>query len=280
MKRQLSFQNNIPTLFLVSTPIGNLQDMTFRAVETLKNVDIIFAEDTRVSLNLLKHYNIENKLSSYHEFNKESQGGTILNLLKEGKNIALISDAGMPVISDPGYEIAKEAMENDFNVVIIPGPTACLSALVVSGLEPKGSMYYGFLDSKDSKRRHELEELKDYKGTIMFYEAPHRIERTLKDIFSIFGDRKMALVRELTKKFEEVIRGNVSEIMDILPTLKGEMVIVIEGNKEEATFDNLTVVEHVNMYIKEGNAVNEAMKRVATDRNMKKQDIYKIYHEL
>lgn len=278
MQRQASFINNKATLYLVATPIGNMLDFSFRAIETLKNVDIIYAEDTRVSINLLKHYEITTPLACYHEFNKESQAPVILAKLAEGKNIGLISDAGMPVISDPGYDIARIAMAEGYNVVAIPGANACLTALIVSGLAPMPFTFYGFLDSKEQKRRKELTALKDKRETMIFYESPHRIKKTLEDCLLCLGDRNIALVRELTKKFEEVLRGKISEIIDVVDELKGEMVIIIDGNKEEKTYDHMTIIEHVNLYIKEGLKTNDAIKRVATDRNMLKGDVYKQYH--
>ena len=278
MQRQKSFSNDKPTLYLVATPIGNLSDITYRAVETLKNVDYIFAEDTRVSKTLLSHYDIKTPLDSYHEYNKEEKGNKILELLESGKNIALISDAGMPIISDPGYNVSRKAIDRDFNVVIIPGVSASLSALVVSGINPHPFLFYGFLSNKMQARRKELEEIKNKKETLIFYETPHRISEFLKDCLDILGNRKMALCRELTKKFEEIVRGSISEVLEIVDEIKGEMVIVIEGNTETFDFTNLTVIEHVNLYIKEGKTTMDAIKLVAKDRNVKKQEIYDIYH--
>lgn len=278
MNRQKSFINENPSLFLVATPIGNLEDFTIRAINILNKVDIIFAEDTRVSVNLLKHYDIKTPLSSYHEFNKDSQGHVILNKLKEGKDVALISDAGMPVISDPGYDIACEAISLGYNVVPIPGSNAALSALIVSGLAPMPFTFYGFLDSKEQKRKKELLEIKEKKETTIFYESPHRIKKTLEDMLECLGDRRIALVRELTKKFEEVIRGSISEVLSIVDDIKGEMVIVLDGNKDKKTYDHMTIIEHVNLYIKEGLRANDAIKKVAQDRNMSKQEVYRSYH--
>lgn len=278
MQRQKSFQNDKATLYLIATPIGNLEDITYRAINTLKSVDYIFAEDTRVSKTLLMHYDIKTPLDSYHEYNKEEKGNRILELLSMGKNVAQISDAGMPIISDPGYYVATKAMELGYNVVIIPGASASLSALVVSGINPHPFLFYGFLSNKDSQRRKELEELKDKKETLIFYETPHRIESFLKDALAILGDRKMALCREITKKFEDIARGNISEILEIVDEIKGEIVLVIEGSTETKTYDNLTIVEHVNLYIKEGLSTMDAIKKVAKDRNCKKQDIYDVYH--
>jgi 16S rRNA (cytidine1402-2'-O)-methyltransferase len=278
MQRQKSFSNNKSTLFLVATPIGNLSDITYRAVETLKSVDYIFAEDTRVSKTLLMHYDIKTPLDSYHEYNKEEKGNKILELLDNGSNVALISDAGMPIISDPGYSVSRCAIDQGYNVVIIPGVSASLSALVVSGINPHPFLFYGFLSNKVQARRKELELLKDKKETLIFYETPHRIEEFLHDALNILGDRKMALCRELTKKFEEIIRGNISEVIEILPEIKGEMVLVIEGSNETNDYSNLTVIEHVNLYIKEGKTTMDAIKLVAKDRKVKKQEIYDIYH--
>ena len=278
MQRQKSFNNDKATLYLVATPIGNLSDITYRAVETLKSVDYIFAEDTRISKTLLTHYDINKPLDSYHEYNKEEKGNKILEFLEKGYNVAQISDAGMPIISDPGYHVSRLAMDLGYNVVIIPGVSASISALVVSGLNPHPFLFYGFLSNKAQTRKNELNELKSKKETLIFYETPHRIKEFLNDALSILGDRKMALCRELTKKFEEIVRGNISEVIEIVDELKGEMVVVIEGNNEELSYDNLSIVEHVNLYIKEGKSTMDAIKLTAKDRNVKKQEIYDIYH--
>ncbi len=278
MNRQKSFINDKATLYLVATPIGNLSDITYRAVETLKSVDYIFAEDTRVSKVLLNHYGINKPLDSYHEYNKEEKGNKILELLEKGYNVAQISDAGMPIISDPGYSVSRQAMDLGYNVVIIPGVSASISALVVSGLNPHPFLFYGFLSNKSQTRKKELKELKNKKETLIFYETPHRIKEFLTDMLEELGDRKIALCRELTKKFEEIIRGNISELLEIIDEVKGEIVVVVEGNNEEINYDNLTVIEHVNLYIKEGKSTMDAIKLVAKDRNVKKQEIYDIYH--
>ena len=278
MNRQKSFINDKATLYLVATPIGNFSDITYRAVETLKSVDYIFAEDTRVSKVLLNHYGINKPLDSYHEYNKEEKGNKILELLEKGYNVAQISDAGMPIISDPGYSVSRQAMDLGYNVVIIPGVSASISALVVSGLNPHPFLFYGFLSNKSQTRKKELKELKNKKETLIFYETPHRIKEFLTDMLEELGDRKIALCRELTKKFEEIIRGNISEVLEIIDEVKGEIVVVVEGNNEEINYDNLTVIEHVNLYIKEGKSTMDAIKLVAKDRNVKKQEIYDIYH--
>ena len=255
MNRQKSFENNKPTLYLVATPIGNLNEMTYRAVDILKNVDYIAAEDTRNTIKLLNHFEISTKLISHHEHNIVSSIPKILNLMEEGHDVALVSDAGYPAISDPGYELVKEIIAHEMNVVPVSGANACLNALVVSGICPQPFMFYGFLDHQDKKKKKELEQLKKYKETIVFYEAPHRIKKTLQLMLDILGNRNIALAREITKKHEEINRGTIEEILSIVDELKGEMVIVVEGNQndevEEIVFEQ-SIEEHVNEYIVKG----------------------------
>ena len=280
MNRQKSFENNKHTLYLVATPIGNLKEMTFRAVEILKSVNYIAAEDTRNTIKLLNHFEISTKLISHHEHNIVSSIPKIINLLKEGNHIALVSDAGYPAISDPGYELVKEVIDNDFNVVPISGANACLNALVVSGISPQPFLFYGFLDHQDKKKKKELENLKLYKETIVFYEAPHRIKKTLTLMLSIFGNRKITLAREITKKHEEINRGTVEEILKIVDTMKGEMVIIVEGNSndvEEVEYLQ-SIDEHVNEYIEKGMSTKDAIKEVAKQRNVAKNIVYQEYH--
>lgn len=281
MNRQKSFENNKSTLFLVATPIGNLNEMTYRAVDTLKKVDFIAAEDTRNTVKLLNHFEITTKLMSHHEHNLTSSIPKILNLLHEGHDIALVSDAGYPAISDPGYELVKEAIKEEFNIVPISGANACLNALVVSGICPQPFLFYGFLDHQDKKKRKELEELKSKKETIVFYEAPHRIKKTLTLMLDIFGNRQIALCREITKKHEEINRGTIDEILLVVDDMKGEMVIVIEGSheiEEEQVFEQ-TIEEHVNEYIDKGMSAKDAIKEVAKQRNVSKNVIYQEYHK-
>lgn len=281
MNRQKSFENNKSTLFLVATPIGNLNEMTYRAVDTLKNVDFIAAEDTRNTVKLLNHFEITTKLMSHHEHNLTSSIPKILNLLREGHDIALVSDAGYPAISDPGYELVKEVIKEEFNIVPISGANACLNALVVSGICPQPFLFYGFLDHQDKKKRKELEELKSKKETIVFYEAPHRIKKTLTLMLDIFGNRQIALCREITKKHEEINRGTIDEILLVVDDMKGEMVIVIEGSheiEEEQVFEQ-TIEEHVNEYIDKGMSAKDAIKEVAKQRNVSKNVIYQEYHK-
>ncbi len=268
-----------PTLYIVPTPIGNLEDITIRALNILKEVDVIFAEDTRTTKQLLNHYNITNKLVASHLYNETQNEEKELKYLKENKNIAIVSDRGTPVISDPGYILVKTAIENNYNVVCLPGPTAVIPALVMSGLSGGPFMFYGFLNSKESKRKKELETLKSITYPIAFYEAPHRLIKTLNNIYEIFGNRKIAIVREISKKYEEVIRGTVENILKTVENLKGEIVIVVEGNQEIKTFDNLSIKEHVNLYIEDGLTTNEAIKKVAKERSVSKSEIYSEYHK-
>ena len=280
MNRQKSYQSNNAKLYLVATPIGNLADFTYRAVETLKMVEVCFAEDTRVTKVLFDHYNIHTRLECYQEYNKETQYKAVLNYLAKGISVALVSDAGMPIISDPGYFVAKEAMKAGYDVVPIPGASASLSALIVSGITPQPFTFYGFLDSKSSKRKKELEVLKEHKETIIFYEAPHRIKEMLNDLLLVFGDREIALAREITKKFEEVIRGNVSEIIEIADTLKGEMVVVCSGYVEDNNkYLNVDPIKQVDELIVAGVVKNEAIKMVAKRLGITKQELYKEYSE-
>lgn len=277
MERQKSFHNDSKTLYLVATPIGNLEDMTFRAVRILQTVDVIYCEDKRVSSKLLHHYEISKPLSSYHDFNKEIKSEELLNNLKDHKDIALISDAGYPLISDPGYYVIREAIKEGFNVVSIPGANAALSALVVSGIAPHPFMFYGFLDSKESKRKKELELLKEHTETLVFYESPHRINKTIKNLYEVYGERKLVVARELTKKFEEIIRGTTSSLLE-LGEIKGEIVVIVEGLKESYVESDLTILEEVDLYINEGMSSKDAIKAVAKNRKVTKNEVYQEYH--
>ena len=280
MNRQKSYLSDSAKLYLVATPIGNLADITYRAVETLKTVEVCFAEDTRVTRVLFEHYNIHTRLECYQEHNKQTQYKAILKYLEEGISVALVSDAGMPIISDPGYYVAKEAIKAGFDVVPIPGASASLSALIVSGITPQPFTFYGFLDSKSSKRKKELEALKEHKQTLIFYEAPHRIKEMLEDILNVFGDREIALAREITKKFEEVIRGSVSEVIEVADTLKGEMVVVCSGYVEDSNkYLNVDPIKQVDELIVAGIIKNEAIKMVAKRLGITKQELYKEYSE-
>lgn len=278
MQIQKSY-NGTPTLYIVPTPIGNLEDITIRALNILKEVDIIFAEDTRVTKQLLNYYDINKKLVSSHLYNEKQNIQKEIQSLKEGKSIAVVSDRGTPIISDPGYILVKEAIKNNFNVIALPGPTALIPALIMSGLGYGAFTFYGFLNNKESKRKRELEEIKDKKETIIIYEAPHRIEKTLNNVKEILGNRKIAIAREISKKHEEVIRGTVLEVLEKIENIKGEIVLIIEGNKEDKSFDNISIMDHISIYLKEGKDSKEAIKQVAKDRNIPKNEVYKEYHQ-
>lgn len=281
MIRQKSFENEQSTLFLVPTPIGNLSEMSDRAIETLKSVDVIACEDTRTSGTLLKHFDIHARLIAYHNFNEESSANGIIELLKDGNDVALISDAGYPLINDPGQKIVTLASNEGFNVVPISGPSAFLNALVASGLVAQPFMFIGFLPQSHNDRVKKLEEYKNYPMTMIFYEAPHRIEKCLKDCLDVFGDRKMTLARELTKLHEEFLRGTISEVLDVVDTLKGEMVIVMDGNHDEPSkdIDMGTLVNMVNASIESGMSTRDAIKDVANKTGISKNKIYEAVNE-
>ena len=267
--------DNTPTLYLVPTPIGNLDDFTFRGVEILKKVDVIFSEDTRVTLNLLNHFNIKKHLVASHKFNEEKSSAKLLFYLNEGKNVALVTDRGTPLLSDPGNICVKKVVEMGYNVVSLPGATAAIPALTSSSIDSSRFLFYGFLNSKQSKRIKELELLKDVKYTIIFYEAPHRIIDTLNDMNQVFKNRYISISREISKKYEEIYRGTIEEVIKELNEPKGEFVIVVSGNDEEVSYDDLSVQDHVDMYVRDGYTLKDAIKKVAKDRNVAKNEIYR-----
>lgn len=278
MLRQKSFDDTSATLFLVATPIGNLEEMSVRAINTLKEVDCIAAEDTRNTIKLLNHFEIKTKLMSHHEHNWKQSIPKILELLKDGKNIALVSDAGYPAISDPGYELVQAAIQEGYGVVPISGPNACLNALVVSGIAPQPFTFYGFLDHQDKTKKKELQALKNHQETLVFYESPYRIEKTLSIMLEIFGDRSIALCRELTKRHEEIIRGTISEIIPLCETLKGEMVLVVEGAKEiEEQDEDVDIIAEIEKRLSQGASPKDAIKDVAKTFQLKKNEVYDLY---
>jgi 16S rRNA (cytidine1402-2'-O)-methyltransferase len=271
-------------IYLVATPIGNLEDITLRALNTLKMVDIIAAEDTRHTLKLMNHFDIKKTLISYHEHNQRESGEKLIREAEEGKNIAIVTDAGTPGISDPGEGIVKLAIERNIPVYLIPGAVALIYGLVVSGINSSRFVFEGFLPTDKKGKRERLTKLKNEERTIIFYEAPHKLVRTLQDLFDNFGDRKIALCRELTKKYEEIIRCTISSAMSMYNEKKplGEFVIVIEGKSSEELetekqleFDKITIEEHIKNYITGGMDKKEAIKNVAKDRNLPKSEIYK-----
>lgn len=274
---QNSFDNS-NSLYIVPTPIGNLDDITFRALNVLKNSDIILCEDTRTSSILLKHFNINKRLVSCHEYNEKKIVCKIIKFLKDGLNLALITDQGTPIISDPGFFVVKDVIKAGFNVISLPGATAFVPALTSSGIAPSPFLFYGFLNSKKSKRLSELCELKNLPYSIIFYESVHRIIDTLSDLFNVFGDREISLCREITKLHEQIFRGKISDILNQLDDLKGEFVLVVSGNDTIFDFGSLDVVEHVNIYVSDGLSVNDSIKKVAKERNVAKSIIYSEYH--
>lgn len=281
MNRQKTYEKENSKLYLVATPIGNIEDITFRAVRILKEVDIIYCEDTRTSFQLLNHYDIITKLKSVHLFNENEISEDIVDKVIKGQNIALISDAGMPIISDPGWVVVREAIKNNVDVVVVPGPSAGISALIGSGITAHPYYFAGFLNSKSGKRKQELKELYLREETIVMYESPHRIKETLEMIDELYGDRPICLARELTKKYEEYLRGTAQEILQVVDTIKGEMVLIISGNPnpktdEQLELNDLTITEHYDYYIKHGLDSKEAISKVAHDRNVSKKDIYNV----
>jgi len=263
---------------LIPTPIGNLEDITIRSLNILKSVDFILCEDTRETSKLLNKYEIKKKLVACHEFNQEKVKFYVIEELKKGKNIGLVTDQGTPIISDPGFVVVKEVINNDFNVISLPGATAFVPALINSGIEPAPFLFYGFLNAKSSKRKKELEQLKSLKYTMIFYEAPHRLKETLVHMLEILGNREICLEREISKLHEEVYRDKISEIIPIADSLKGEFVLIVEGSHEEISYEDLSIKEHVNLYLKDGMSTNDAIKIVAKERNVSKSIIYKEYH--
>lgn len=288
MWQQKSFENEQikGILYLVPTPIGNLEDMSFRAIRILKEADYIAAEDTRNSKKLLHYFEIDTPIMSYHEHNKEYSGRKIIGLLKEGAKVALISDAGLPTISDPGFELVVAAVEEQLTVVPLPGANAALTALIASGIETQPFYFFGFLNRQKKEKRKQLEELRFIPATIILYEAPHRLKETLILIEQVLGNRKMALCRELTKRYEEFLRGTVSEFIQWASEqeVRGEFCLIIEKGEpvqreEEHWWESLSVTEHVEHYIQEKEMTSkEAIKQTAKDRDLNKRDVYHLYH--
>lgn len=268
-----------PSLYLIPTPIGNMDDITLRTIKTIEEVDFLLTEDTRVTGLLLNHLNIKKKMIANHEHNEEKNKKLVLDALNSGKNIGLVSDRGTPVISDPGFSIAKFAIEEGFNVIGLPGATALIPALIVSGLDPMPFLYFGFLNSKNSQRDRELEQLKSYPYTMIFYEAPHRIEKTLLSMSSILGNRRISISREISKKYEEIYRGTINEVIEEVKEVKGELVIVVEGNKEEKVLTESEILELIEVYIKDGDSSMEAIKKVAKITHKPKNEVYNLYHK-
>ncbi len=272
-------EKEIGTLYIVATPIGNLEDITIRAINTLKKVDLIAAEDTRHTLKLLNYLEISKPLISYHRHNENIKTELLIENLKKGKNIALVSDAGTPGICDPGEEAIKQCIEENINVVSIPGPCAMVNALICSGLDTKEFVFLGFLPLNKKNRKEKLEEIFNETRTSILYEAPHKITNTLKDLKEVIQNRKIVLARELTKIHEEYIREDIDKLIGISKDLKGEMVLIIEGGevKKENNFENLSIEEHYKYYEEKGLEKKEIIKKIAKDRKVNKNEIYKYF---
>ena len=276
-------------LYIVPTPIGNLKDITLRALEVLNDVDLIAAEDTRQTLKLLNHFEIKKTLISYHKYNEKNKSEDIINLINEGKKIALVSDAGMPGISDPGSVIVKCCIEQGVKFEVLPGATAFTTALVYSGLDTTKFLFRGFLPRENKERKPIIQDIINCQETIILYEAPHRLLDTLSFLLSNLGDRKIAVCRELTKLYEEIYRGSISESVNYFQVnkLRGEFVLVIEGKRIEdieeekkSIWIDLSIEEHILSYINNGISKKEAIKMVAKDRNLPKNEIYKFSTDL
>ena len=273
-------------IYLVATPIGNLSDISMRAIETLKNVDIIACEDTRNTIRLLNHFEIKGHLTSYHEYNKIDKAYELCEKVKEGNNIAFVSDAGMPAISDPGYELVDIAYKEGLEVTVVPGASAVVSALAISGISSRRFAFEGFLPADKNEKKEILTELSQESRTLILYEAPHRLLKTLKELFEYMGDRNIAIVREITKLHEEVLRGKLADIIADYESekiaIRGEYVLVIEGKsllekreERQKSCEEISIREHYEKYIAEGMDKKEAMKAVAKDRGIQKRDVYK-----
>lgn len=276
-------------LYLCATPIGNLDDITFRVINTLKEVDLIAAEDTRHSIKLLNHFDIKTPMTSYHEFNKYDKAKYLVEKLLEGVNIALITDAGTPGISDPGEELVKIAYENGVEVTSLPGPAACITALTLSGLSTRRFVFEAFLPSDNKEKQYVLENLKNETRTIILYEAPHRLKKTLEELYKALGERRITICRELTKRYETAFQTTFKEALDYYKSkvVKGECVLVIEGKsheelkeEEQNKWNDISIVDHMKVYVDKGMSKKEAMKAVALDRGVSKRDIYQQLLEL
>ena len=277
MTRTKSFDGTKPVLYLIATPIGNLNEFSKRALDVIKEMDIIAAEDTRNAFSLLAKFSITKDLFSLREHNEKEASQQLVKFIKEGKKVAYMSDAGYPGISDPGYLLVKEMIKNDIAVSTISGSSAFINALVASGLETNHFYFYGFLSAKKNEAIEELNGLKNFKNTLIFYEAPHRIKETLENLLEVFGNRNICLARELTKLNEEFIRGSLEELIAIdETTLKGEMVLIVEGNKEEVAINDKEIVERVSYFVKLGLSQKDAINVVSEEYNVNKNYVKKL----
>lgn len=273
---QKSYDNS-PSLYIVPTPIGNLKDMTTRALEILENVDAVFAEDTRVTTELLNAFGIKNKVYSCHKFSEAKATNQVLNYLKEGKNLAMVTDRGTPLISDPGSLVVKNVIDAGFNIIALPGACAFVPALNMSGLDQDKFLFYGFLSNKEGESLKELESIKNINFTTILYEAPHRLLKTLQNIYKILGNRQISISREITKLYEEVFRGDVLTAIETYKDVKGEIVIVIDKSEKEVDYDYL--LKDVSELIGLGLKANDAIKYVAKKNDASKNILYNLYEE-
>lgn len=275
---QKSYKNE-NALYLIPTPIGNLDDITIRSLKLLREVDILLCEDTRVTGSLLKKYDIKQKLISCHEYNEDSIKYDVVKYIQDGLKVGLVTDQGSPIISDPGFRVVQEVIDNGYSVIGLPGATAFVPALISSGIAPSKFLFYGFLNSKNSKQKQELESLKLYPYTMIFYEAPHRIINTLENMRKIFGNRHISLSREISKLYEEIYRGTIDEVLENFDKLKGEFVLIVEGNTEQVDFSDIDIIFHVKLYLDDGLSEMDAFKKVAKERGISKSIVYKEYND-
>ena len=267
-------------VYLIPTPIGNMDDLSKRVIDTFNLVDVIFCEDTRSTTILLNYLGIKKKLISSHKFNESNNKTKIVNCLEKNMNVGVVSDRGTPGISDPGYILTQTAINSGYEVIALPGPTAFVPALITSGISPQPFLFYGFLNSKSSQRKKELERLKYFNSTLIFYESPHRLKEAISDMQLILGNnRDISISREITKKYEQTIRGKLSNILSKLNEIKGEYVIVVSGNNDIDNIDDISINDHIKMYLDNGQSPMKAIKMVAKERNMKKSDVYSEYQK-
>lgn len=282
IQRSFKDQRETGTLFLVPTPIGNRDDMSYRMIQTLKEVDLIAAEDTRNTGLLLKHFEIRTPQISFHEHNAMEKIPDLLAHLESGKNVAQVSDAGLPSISDPGHDLVKAAIEREIPVVAVPGPSAGITGLIASGLAPQPHIFYGFLPRKEGQQKAFFQEKRDYPETQIFYESPHRVRATLQNMLAVYGDRPVVLVRELTKIYEEYTRGTIAELVAYLEDnpLKGECLLIVEGaSEQEANLEEVDLIQEIDLLVQSGMKKNQAIKQVAKQFGLQKSDLYARYHQ-
>ena len=282
IQRSFKDQRETGTLFLVPTPIGNRDDMSYRMIQTLKEVDLIAAEDTRNTGLLLKHFEIRTPQISFHEHNAMEKIPDLLAHLESGKNVAQVSDAGLPSISDPGHDLVKAAIEREIPVVAVPGPSAGITGLIASGLAPQPHIFYGFLPRKEGQQKAFFQEKRDYPETQIFYESPHRVRATLQNMLAVYGDRPVVLVRELTKIYEEYTRGTIAELVAYLEEnpLKGECLLIVEGaSEQEANLEEVDLIQDIDLLVQSGIKKNQAIKQVAKHFGLQKSDLYARYHQ-